>query len=425
MKRLQFLALFAVSILVTGIFWVYTGGESIDLYSEGLVMGRLYQQEHAPSSNPNGFLIQYGKDYENDFWYVEDQYLQDAMQDPQPYLHGCGFQGTLYAAFDTVLRAVSVPVRFRLLLYRLTAGSLFWLTLILLARWLHQEFGSLGAGLVLFACALCPFAQKGAFNIYWQFWTLLAPMLASIFVCKKYRNGVLSWPGLALLTGMLLLRFSFGFEFVSTILISIEIPVLYYGIHAPSKNWYRWRNLFIGLAGIGLLAFILMLLAWIRMESAYWGSFPAAMQDILGTIGKRTGAFSYETDDPRIAESLALSHAKMVWGYMCWQPFTAGQSVLRIIGGYVLVAIVAAAATIRGKRDQLLALFRNWVVLFFAFCAPVSWYVLATGHSLIHMHINHILWFVPFVPLLLAHMGWLLTDLAQKVWSRLGKRTVV
>ena len=243
-------------------------------------------------------------------------------------------------------------------------------------------------------------------------------------VCKRYCKGVLSWPGLALLAGTLLLRFSFGFEFVSTILISIEIPVLYYADHAPIKDWRRWRNLFIWFAVIGLLAFLLMLLVWIKMETAHWGSLSLAMQDILGTIGKRTGAFPYETDDPRIAESLALSPLKMVWGYICWQPLTAGQSVLRICALYILVAVLAVVAAVCKGKEQLTGILRNWFVLLFAFCAPVSWYVLATGHSLIHMHINHILWMVPFIPLLLAHMGRLFSDLMRPALLRIRKKAV-
>jgi hypothetical protein len=37
--------------------------------------------------------------------------------------------------------------------------------------------------------------------------------------------------------------------------------------------------------------------------------------------------------------------------------------------------------------------------------APLSWYVLAKGHSFIHTHMNHILWYSPFMLLIFIFIG--------------------
>jgi hypothetical protein len=42
------------------------------------------------------------------------------------------------------------------------------------------------------------------------------------------------------------------------------------------------------------------------------------------------------------------------------------------------------------------------VAIAFALAAPLSWFVLAKGHSYIHMLMNYVLWYVPFVPLAVA-----------------------
>ena len=38
------------------------------------------------------------------------------------------------------------------------------------------------------------------------------------------------------------------------------------------------------------------------------------------------------------------------------------------------------------------------MLLLVAFSAPLSWFVAAKGHSYIHVGLNHVLWYVPFVP---------------------------
>ncbi len=40
-----------------------------------------------------------------------------------------------------------------------------------------------------------------------------------------------------------------------------------------------------------------------------------------------------------------------------------------------------------------------------AVAAPLSWFVLAKGHSYIHGALNYVLWYLPFVPLALAVLG--------------------
>jgi len=44
-------------------------------------------------------------------------------------------------------------------------------------------------------------------------------------------------------------------------------------------------------------------------------------------------------------------------------------------------------------------------VTWFSILAPLSWFVLAKGHSFIHTHLNHILWYIPFLLLGFAYVG--------------------
>lgn len=39
------------------------------------------------------------------------------------------------------------------------------------------------------------------------------------------------------------------------------------------------------------------------------------------------------------------------------------------------------------------------VTLAVSLVAPISWFVMAKGHSFIHTHVNYILWYLPFVPI--------------------------
>ena len=38
------------------------------------------------------------------------------------------------------------------------------------------------------------------------------------------------------------------------------------------------------------------------------------------------------------------------------------------------------------------------LILMLSFMAPLSWFVIAKGHSAGHYHINYVLWYLPFIP---------------------------
>lgn len=406
MKKRKILLCILLAVLITAVTWLYTGGKTVDVLSDRIVMGRIYQSEFLPGENPGGFLVEYGL-------YGPELWDSNKWEDPEVpiYSHGCGLQGTMYTGLDRVLRIFSLSLQARMTIWSLIPAFLFWLVILQLADWLLAEFGALGAVLALGGLLSCPTAINGAFSIYWQAWTLFLPVVLSARICRSYKMGRRTLPWILALALALMLRFGCGFEYVSSILIAMEIPVIYEGIRAPSGQRAGWARLFGTLAAVGLAAFGVMFLVWGWQELRHWGSWELVIQDITQTIGKRTGAFAYTGTNELILESLTVPRWKMVWGYLCWETLLAGQTVLRILAGYAVLC-VPYLWIVLSRRDEtkLRELIRSWLVLFFAACAPISWYVLASGHSVIHMFINKLLWQIPFIPLLLAYVGKMLEE---------------
>ena len=65
-----------------------------DQFSEGLVIGRLYQLEYKPEINPHGFLVAYGENYDAECQTIERRYIEgEALQAPSLYTHSIGASG--------------------------------------------------------------------------------------------------------------------------------------------------------------------------------------------------------------------------------------------------------------------------------------------------------------------------------------------
>jgi hypothetical protein len=91
----------------------------------------------------------------------------------------------------------------------------------------------------------------------------------------------------------------------------------------------------------------------------------------------------------------------------------------------VLIIIIAIEAffILRGWSAYLNGIAKKFFALTIAtavsFFAPVSWFVLAKGHSEIHKHINWILWNIPFTILGTALCGIVASGLAKLIYIKI------
>ncbi|WP_250509419.1 hypothetical protein [Caballeronia sp. GACF4] len=270
------------------------------------------------------------------------------------------------------------------------------------------EFGFLpalfaGAGLIL-----SPWFMGFAGNMYWMEWTWFLPLAFTCLVMgasKPFdrRSGFTACLGYAI---CIAIKAACGYEYLSTVMLASMVPVVYVGFRDSASI----RQIFISickLGGAGMIAFFGVLLVHAKILG---GTVAGGLTGIHEDMARRT--YSAGTDPALGTNAPLLDVLSKYFGELL-QPILVGIDVSFYV---VLVALCAAAACLvlsKNLRHRALG-----ICFFFSTAAPMSWFVLAKGHSFVHYFLNPVLWDLPTVPLGLICVGTCLSILLPRIRSR-------
>lgn len=326
------------------------------------------------------------------------------------------------------------------LVYRIfhSIGAAYWVEVILfvavsfaLLYWLYTEFGiisAIGAYYVLF---FSRWLIVSARNLYWVIWTLILPFVLMLYILRaeeKKRN--LKKPiAFLLLFLSIFIRSGCGYEFISVAMINMVVPVIYYAV----KNKWSLKETIIRIVKYGIAAlagfFAAILVCLTQVYFYNDRSWKAAVDTLLNRIAYRTGVGAAGKDFGQlVTDSLHASKYSVLKSY-----FTAGEPIIFTwrMDLIVLVIIIAIALTfisrnfiteIDDRRNSLIALDAMILV---SFLGPLSWYVLASGHSYIHTHICYLLWSLPFLMLGSALFFYVFAYLLKHLYKTYLTRSLV
>jgi len=314
-----------------------------------------------------------------------------------PYFRQIGIQG-MYASFVQKITGAGLEdtVRYTRMLNALLCAVMCGIV----SLWFFKEFGRLTgiASAVLFAYS--PWLTVSARNLYWAMWLMFLPAVLTLILLHydekkaKYSNILVFFVSLV----SVLLKCGAGYEFVSCVLVCMEIPYIYYAV----KNKWSFRK-FITRAAIcgvgGVAGFFAAVGINLYQCTRLVGSFDTALSLMIENISKRTGAFGVEQTNELIIASLNVSPLTVVNTYLfSGEPVLFGFSMFDIIA-FFLVMLCIHLATGKGSRG-------GYIASAVSVIGPVSWMILAKGHSYIHCHINYVLWCIPTVYIMaLCGMG--------------------
>lgn len=205
-----------------------------------------------------------------------------------------------------------------------------------------------------------------------------------------------------------------GYEYITTTLVMMVVPVVYYLIRyrVNYKPAFQHLTLVTISAGLSiLLSFGVLCLQIASVEGNFW----AGVEHIIYSFQKRTHIepVAWEVGDlpADFAPSLEASTVSVVGKYLAGSyydashylpasPFVA-KYVLKIRYLYLIMLFILASFVLyfRQQRSALAAsqqralLYTTW----FSMLAPLSWFVIFKAHSYIHIHMNFIVWQMPFV----------------------------
>lgn len=393
--------------------------------SESLVLGRVQKAREHGYFADQGFIGRYGGTTieENYGAYLNNN---SPSKDFVFYNQSFGLQGYFYYFLDNIcdLFGVNFGVE-RLYFSEYVTAAILAIILTIYVFCILNIFGVVSAVLFSFLLAASQWVIVFANNLYWMFFLIMAPFviifyylfMRSIRESKNTEDGINSLYILVFV--LILLKCMAGYEYISSILISTIVPILFFGI----KDSWSLRKIFktaFFVGFYGLMGFFVALLIHLIKLYSVLGDWGKAFNFMWITVAKRTHGNPDAVNEVYRA-SLESSVVDVVSLY--WNGYAINLDELLGWGGQITFGgLVFSLLILNLSISSLIFLRREFhsqrrlnvaiiVSLWFSVLAPLSWYILAKGHSYIHTHMNHVLWYVPFLLLGYVYFGFALSVL--------------
>ncbi|WP_156374407.1 hypothetical protein [Pseudorhodoferax sp. Leaf274] len=323
---------------------------------------------------------------------------------PQQY----GVQGALFSGMYKVLSQSLVALNF--------LNSFAFAVVVVALVFLYSKVISLQfAVFFLLSVAFSPWLVAFGRNLYWIpfAWFLPAALAISLFFSRTPRQEILVC---IFLFCAFVFRFLAGYEYLTSVILFAAAPFVYLAVVAAQREARVLNLKRVGVIfSIGVVAFIVALLihATVRGDTVWQG-----LQSIYEVDVKRRTYGDPSRFDPLTAASLTSSPVGVLMVYVnSWTT----NLVKTIPGGWFPFMLLWATAVLVYRWIGRNIQWRADTALFFVFLiVPLSWFVLAKGHSFIHTQLNFVLWYFGFVAALLhvSFNGFKLTLLGLGVWMR-------
>lgn len=305
---------------------------------------------------------------------------------------------------------------------------LFSILFFILLYWLYREFGFWTAGMVYVTLLFTNWTGYSTRNIYWVTWTMILPMIALLMLMMweegrgRMKNGWLFI--LSFLT--IFLRSACGYEFISCVMVALELPIIYYAV----KQMWGWKKYLKRalIAGTGAIAgFLGALFVNLSLMAGLRG-WKAAADYMIFISARRTGYVTLESFDSDVLEAFEvplLDVFKMYWIGDVDVPLFGNWNLSLLIPLFFIPAaamLVFLMIQVK-KRGEITGMwfspeseerktFGLILVMIVSLLGPVSWLVLAKGHAVHHPHIDYVIFGLPF-----TMMGFASTAQIIKFWA--------
>jgi hypothetical protein len=334
-----------------------------------------------------------------------------------------GGQTFLFSLLDS---AIPLREKRKLEFFRFTTASVNGIILSLVILWFYRQFGPLVAGSVLFCVAYSMWLTLFGRNPWWILGVFYVPMLSMMLLLQdnsikqKCSKRII---GLSVFVVMILKCFLNGYEFLTTTIIMMMCPFIYYCI---KDNWgakVLFQRLFVVM--VASLAAILTILAIILGQiAASEGSILKGLHHIYYRIIKRTYYFD-DTAEVNVGHTVDLLEVLGEYAGSILLTFEhalgSSSPITRLFildaSNLTIALLVATLALISASPKRIVGGKQRRKVIgllataWFSLLAPLSWILIFKSHSAAHLHMNHVIWHMPSALFAFAVFGFLADQL--------------
>jgi len=409
--------------------------------TESLIIGRLAKSRQAGIFSAGGLT---GADIDHsvhDTWItpkeIDHQYLSYfddiPLQQYSPYLSQNGGQGLMYSVLDRLIRISSTREKYEI--FQMIAAMLSAIVLTLVILWFYLEFGLTSAMLVLVSTILSQCLIVFGRNLWWSLWAFYLPMLAVMYYLRSRRTFKLELLRFGIVTALAVFAKCFfnGYEYITTALVMMTVPFLYYSIldRTDLRQFIRVAVAIFTGTGVAILVSLVILLLQIGLAE---GNALGGVQHLTSTLEKRTygdaSDYNSEFSDSLEASAVGVVLNYINGSYLDIRPNSGASDSAEadssfkvrysyLIISFVVVSLLAVLAWRRNKpTDQRQKDIALVIAMWFSILAPLSWFIIFKSHSYIHTHVNYIVWQMPFTLFGFAVWGVVIKHLIENAKTR-------
>jgi hypothetical protein len=344
--------------------------------------------------------------------YQYEAYIEGASFDTYTtYDSQTGGQAAFFSLLDKTLPQSS---RAKLALFYLLNSLLAAIILALIVQWFYMEFDKVVAVSVLATMLLSQWLAVFGRNIFWSLWAYYLPMVMVMYFLRRNHAGInlhpIKFTSLVFVGVLIKVAFN-GYEYITTTLIMLLVPVVFYCVlDGRNMRWFLRHVLLAGLAS-GVAMLLGMVILCFQIASVK-GDLLSGVNHILFVLMKRTHANAVDFP-PEYAASLQAGMGEVLWKYLQGTFFDINNYIatqntfistylFNIRYSYLLVVFIIVTLLLLARkgvlkhgieRSRCTALI---ITAWFSILAPVSWYLIFKAHSYIHTHMDFIVWQMPF-----------------------------
>jgi hypothetical protein len=337
------------------------------------------------------------------------------------YTSQMGLQGII-ASGVARLRGIE-PIRFA----HLCASACALMTAGMLAIFFVSAarlFGLFAANMGAFFTALAPIFSDFAPSLYWCSFLLFAPFVCLwvLYPCcnSSWKRCLALWLTIFLLV---LIKCLCGYEYITTLALSVVVPVAFHRYRAGELCLRRAPELvaWVAAGGAGFLTAIGLHIIQLRHVLGADG-----VQKIFTLARHRIYAGDARVERPvDFGTSFSLLPEEISYPLNCFFKYFSAPA-LTLPGGFrvdvwmlVLLGLGMAGFAFARRREASLQVRSLGLAAGISLLTSLSWQVAAINHMCVHFHLNQIVFWAPFLLIVVLTAGYLLQQLAARCqWDR-------
>lgn len=364
---------------------------------EGLVVGRLARSAQDGLFSYGGLngvnstrdKVSSDEEHGHDLAAQHDLYITNAQLPPyyRAYKSQSAGQALLFGIIHKILPYDNVK---KLATYRGLNAILVAFAFLLFGAWVYRNYGFTTSLITLMLIFFSPWLNMFAHNLWWVLWNFYIPFLTMLLLLEYKHNHPDKISQTKIMIGLFaavfVKCFFSGFEFITTTLISALCPMVYYALKEQQNlksfilDGIKYSFTMLG----AIIAQMMMLITQIKFLD---GHFSDGINHIIHSFTKRSEFGEADTQ---------MSFIELLTEYLQNDAFPLGflnNNVHFYFGAIILIILIASVWIVyKSKDNRALAL-----TCICSLAAPLSWLIIFKQHSVNHMHMDYIIWYMPFI----------------------------